>query len=139
MNKPVSAIFIGICGLILLNACGNKEIEKEDTNQIISEETISETLEDTIIEDPGMDTEIIVAGNDFDPVLDDYEEYVDEYIVFYKKAMAGDESALAEYTSMLEKAQELQTSLETSSNEMTAKQASRMLKIQQKLINAMSN
>jgi len=139
MIKTVRTLFIGICAFTLLNACGNKEIEKGDFNESIPEETISETTADTMAEDLDMETETTVAKNDFDSVLDNYEEYVDEYVVFYKKAMSGDESALSEYTSILEKAQELQTSLEASSSEMTAKQASRMLKIQQKLLNAMSN
>jgi vacuolar-type H+-ATPase catalytic subunit A/Vma1 len=86
-----------------------------------------------------MESETTVIKSDFDSVLDDYEEYVDEYIVFYKKAMSGDDAAFTEYMSMLEKAEELQKSLEISRSEMTGKQASRMLKIQQKMLNAMSN
>ena len=139
MTKTVQTLFISVYALTLLSACGNKEIEKEDPNGIVLEETIFETTEDTIAVNSEMDIDTKIVGNDFDSVLDDYEEYVDEYIVFYKKAISGDDAALTEYMSMLEKAEELQKSLETSRSEMTTKQASRMLKIQQKMLNAMSN
>ncbi len=139
MTKTFQTLFISVYALTLLSACGNKEIEKEDSNEIVLEETIFETTEDTIAVNPEMDIDTKIVGNDFDSVLDNYEEYVDEYIVFYKKAMSGEDAALTEYMSMLEKAQELQKSLETSSSEMTTKQASRMLKIQQKMLNTMSN
>lgn len=139
MTKTVQTLFLGVYALTILSACGNKEIEKENTNEISSEEIISETAEDTIAVNSGMESETTVIKSDFDSVLDDYEEYVDEYIVFYKKAMSGDDAALTEYMSMLEKAEELQKSLEISRSEMTGKQASRMLKIQQKMLNAMSN
>ncbi len=52
--------------------------------------------------------------------------------------MAGDNSALTEYASLLEKAQALQTSLDQAQNDnsLSVNQASRMLKIQQKMLDA---
>ena len=49
----------------------------------------------------------IVAGDDWDKVLNEYEKYVDQYIKTYKKAMKGDMSAMSEYVKLAEKAQEL--------------------------------
>ena len=71
-------------------------------------------------------------------MLDDYEEYVDEYIKFYKKAMKGDNSAMADYPAMMEKATALQTSMANaqSNNELSTTQIQRMMKIQMKMTNA---
>lgn len=78
------------------------------------------------------------GSEDWDQMLDDYEEYVDEYIKFYKKAMNGDQSAMSEYPTLMEKATKLQTSMEKaqSNNELTASQITRMTKIQTKMMNA---
>jgi hypothetical protein len=52
--------------------------------------------------------------------------------------MAGDNSAMTQYASLLEKAQDLQTSLAKAQtdNSLSTKQASRMLKIQQRMLDA---
>jgi len=78
------------------------------------------------------------GSEDWDKMLDDYEDYVDEYIKFYKKAMNGDQSAMSEYPTLMEKATKLQTSMEKaqSNNELTASQITRMTKIQTKMMNA---
>lgn len=77
-------------------------------------------------------------NEDYDKVLDDYEDYVDNYLVFLKKANEGDISAIEEYTELLEKAEDLSESLETAktNNGLTPKQLSRMLKIQNKMTSA---
>lgn len=36
-------------------------------------------------------------SSDWDKLLDEYEQYVDQYVKTYKKAMNGDMSAMAEY------------------------------------------
>ena len=56
----------------------------------------------------------IVAGDDWDKVLNEYEKYVDQYIKTYKKAMKGDMSAMGDYVKLAEKAQELSDKLEFS-------------------------
>ena len=76
------------------------------------------------------------TSNDWDAVLDEYEEYIDDYIKFYKKAQTGDMSAMTEYASMLEKAESLSKKLEKAQDDLTASQAARFLKLQQKLTNA---
>lgn len=80
-----------------------------------------------------------VSNQDWDKMLNDYEDYVDEYIKFYKKAMKGDNSAMSQYPSMMEKANSLQSSMQEAqnNNELNSTQISRMIKIQSKMAKAM--
>ena len=61
---------------------------------------------------------------------------MDKYCVIYKKVQNGDMAAAAEMASMLEKAQELQNKLENAESELTPSQATRLTKINSKLIEA---
>lgn len=76
------------------------------------------------------------SSNDWDSILDDYEKYIDKYIKLYKKAKNGDTSALTEYPALLEKAQSLADKLSKAQSDFKPAQASRFLKLQQKLTNA---
>lgn len=78
-------------------------------------------------------------GKDWDKILTDYESYTDKYIQLLKKANSGDMSAMAEYVSILEKAQALEESLSDADDEMTSAQLKKFMKIQQKLIDAASD
>ena len=81
----------------------------------------------------------IVAGDDWDKILDDYEKYVDQYIKTYKKAMNGDMDAMNEYVKLAEQAQKLADKLEKAKNELTEAQLIRLAKIAQKLNEALLN
>jgi hypothetical protein len=78
------------------------------------------------------------GSKDWDKMLDNYEEYVDEYIKFYKKAMEGDLSAFSLYSNIMEKATKLQTSMLDAQNndELNLIQIQRMIEIQLKMTNA---
>src|SRR5574344_452558 len=78
------------------------------------------------------------SDKDWNAMLDDYEEYVDEYIKFYKKAMKGDVSAVNQYPDLMKKAKALEQSMNEAQNddELSAAQIQRMLKIQKKMTNA---
>lgn len=76
------------------------------------------------------------STDEWDAVLDDYEDYYDQYIKLLEKAKDGDISAMTEYVEMLEKAQSLGEKLSKAQGDLTAKQVSRFMKIQQKLLNA---
>ena len=80
-----------------------------------------------------------VGSSDYDKMLDDYEEYVNQYIIFYKKAQTGDQSALTEYPAMMEKAANLQESMEKAQNEneLNSTQVARMMRIQAKMVEGM--
>ena len=89
---------------------------------------LSESSEDDENEDS-----FEVSNTDFDEVLDNYEDYVDEYIKFVQKAADGDMSAMSQYPTLLEKANKLDSRLTKSKGDMTAKQVDRMINIQLKM------
>lgn len=82
-----------------------------------------------------------VGSEDYDKMLNDYDEYVTEYVKFYKKAMNGDDDAMAEYPAMMEKATKLQESMQQAqgNNQLSAAQIGRMAKIQNKMLQTMSS
>ena len=79
----------------------------------------------------------IVAGDDWDKVLNEYEKYVDQYIKTYKKAMKGDMTAMSEYVKLAEKAQKLAEQLEDAEDDMSAAQLKRYAKITEKMTKAL--
>ena len=79
----------------------------------------------------------IVAGDNWDKILDEYEKYVDQYIKTYKKAMNGDMSAMSEYVKLAEKAQKLADKLENAEDGMTTAQLKRYAKITEKMSKAL--
>lgn len=76
------------------------------------------------------------SASEWDKVLDSYEKYIDQYAKLYKKAQAGDMSAMTEYASMLEKANDLSSKLNGAKSEMSVAQIARFTKLQSKLISA---
>lgn len=73
---------------------------------------------------------------DVDEMLDSYEEYVDEYISYIKKASNGDMSALEEYPKLMETANEYSEKIEKCQGVMTPSQLSRYNKISMKMLEA---
>lgn len=73
---------------------------------------------------------------DWDAILDSYEEYVDDYISLMKKAKNGDMDALSEYPSILKDAQELNDKLQNAQGSMSSSQVSRYAKITNKMTQA---
>ena len=89
--------------------------------------------EDTDTELSSTDTE---STEDFDAVLESYEEYVDQYIALMKKAAKGDMDALSEYPALMEKAQELGEKMENAKGDMSASQLAKYQKITMKMAEA---
>ncbi len=109
-----------------------------DINKIA---TVNITMRYVNYEDKASDkVESTTDNGDWDKLLDDYEEYVDKYVILYKKAMAGDATAIAEYPGLLEKATELSESLQKAqdNNSLSSKHLVRMAKIQKKMLEAVS-
>ena len=75
-------------------------------------------------------------SEDWDELLTSYEQYVDKYISYVKKATKGDMTALAEYPSLMKKAEELSDKLERAQEKMSASQWSRYMKITMKMLEA---
>lgn len=137
------------CALFLLVSCkkSNEETEKPITEM----ENIDTLSSDVTIDTTSLDTSVDISSNndlktisengseDYDKMLDDYDEYVTEYAKFYKKAMKGDQSAMTEYPAMLEKTTKLQESMKEAQgkNQLSVKQITRMSKIQTKMLQAM--
>ncbi|MDE6582448.1 MAG: hypothetical protein K2K47_07990 [Duncaniella sp.] len=73
------------------------------------------------------------ASNNWDSILDEYERYCDKIIPLYKKAMAGDMSAMTDYASAMEQAQRLSEKLQGAQSTLTPAQAQRLSRISAKL------
>lgn len=76
------------------------------------------------------------SSQDWDALLDSYEQYVDKYISLMKKAANGDMSALTEYPALLEKAQEVSERLEDAKDEISSSQMARYMEITNKMATA---
>jgi hypothetical protein len=108
-----------------------KEEEKESDSRPLT--TISSDDEG---DSEGFGAPTETSNRNWDKVLDDYEEYVDRAIAIIKKIHAGDNmDALTDYPDMMEKAKDLEESLEKAgdSNDLSSKQIKRMTAIQVKL------
>jgi type IV secretory pathway component VirB8 len=129
--------FIAIAAMVaLLCSCGQKKTET----------AVVETANDTeVVEvvDPASETLAVSAeaetepsssqSNNWDALLDEYEDYMTQAVKMAKKAQSGDMCVMTEYASLLEKAQSLQKKLESAENDMTPAQVARLNKIATKL------
>lgn len=79
------------------------------------------------------------GSQDWDALLDSYEEYVDKYISYAKKAAKGDISALSEYPALMEKAQEFSEKMQNAQGDMSSSQWSRYMRITNKMTQAAAN
>lgn len=91
--------------------------------------------DDTTEDDEG--TAVSSPSNNWDSVLDEYEQYCDKLASMSKKAMAGDMTVMTEYSSALEQAQSLSDKLENAQGEMTPAQVARLNKIAAKMTQSM--
>lgn len=73
---------------------------------------------------------------DWDAVLDAYENYVDKYIAVLKKVSKGDVSAMAEYSDLMQKSTEFSEKIAKAENDMSSSQISRYMKITNKMAKA---
>lgn len=73
------------------------------------------------------------GSEDWDALLDSYEQYVNKYISYAKKADNEDMRALAEIPALLEKALELSEKLDNAEDEVSVSQWARYMKISNKM------
>ena len=73
------------------------------------------------------------SGSGWDDLLDEYDSYVTKCISVLKKAHNGDISALAEYTDLLRKANEIDEKLQKAEGKMSQSQVDRYIKITTRL------
>jgi hypothetical protein len=76
------------------------------------------------------------GSNDWDSILNEYEQFVDEYIAALNKAASGDIDAIQSSSDLMEKAESLSNRLENAKADLTSAQQKRLLKIQNKMANA---
>lgn len=127
-------IIILSCAVILLVSC-KKSVESVEEPVVETEFIDTSAVAESTLEN----TETSTGSQDYDKMLDEYDEYVVEYVKFYKKAMKGDSDALAEYPALMEKATEFQKSMEEaqSNDQLSIEQITRMSEIQTKMLQAM--
>lgn len=138
MKKIVSAMTCVALGLAMVS-CGNTNEEKSSTQDPVTECGVIDTVAATDVvaaADESESPKSSESTENWDAVLDSYENYVDQYIKLMKKAQAGDVSAVAEYASMMEKAEDLSNKLEKAGDSLSASQMARYTKITQKLASA---
>ena len=73
------------------------------------------------------------GSNDWDKVLDEYEQYVNNYIAICRKINSGDMSAMSAYTDMLEKAESYGEKLSNAEGSMSSSQMNRYLNLTERL------
>lgn len=139
--------FLGVFAVVLaLVSCGNSKTEREDSSNAALEmldDAASQT--EQVMDDASAETSYSEEesessdGEDWDSLLDSYEEYVDMYISLLKKASAGDLSAVSEYTSYMSKAQEVSQKMADATSKLSSAQLSRFNKINQKMLQAAQN
>lgn len=122
----------------VLNALSDAADEVKDaTTSALSDESASTSDEsEAQAEAEANESESASASSsseDWEALLSSYEEYVDEYISFAKKAKNGDMAAMAEYPKLLQKAQDLSSKLESAKGQMSSAQTARYMKILNKM------
>lgn len=152
MKKQNLLILSGIIAITLASCGGSSETEKpkdtqEDSvenaegmkgeNNGATDEDREEGANDSSSSrEEGVDNS--PTDNDWDEILDGYEEYVDDYITLIKKQKAdpADMSIMTEVQSLMQKGQEWSTKMSEISSEFGVEQLARMQEIQGKIAKA---
>lgn len=114
---------------------GAKVLPDEAATFIITSKKIEKDEEDSSDNNESMSSS---DSQEWDKVLDDYEAYVDKNLKIIKKMKNDDLTAIAEYPALMEKAKDLEESLQNAqkSKSLSSKQINRMMKIQTKMLQA---
>lgn len=148
MKTNLTKISFAILFAFVLQSCGdsNKSNNKESINYHENSDSSNENNYPNEIEETNSELNSISemdelssesnSNTEIDEALNSYEEYVDQYIIFLKKAQKGDNLAMAEYPSLMQKANDWSEKLEDMKGDFNSSQISRMMKIQTKITNA---
>ncbi len=120
---------------IRLSSIFEEDNERNGSVSLTSDDSSSDDNDEEEVETPISSSD----SEDWDELLDSYEEYVDKYISYLKKASKGDMDALSEYPALLEKAQEFSDKMKNAQNNMSASQWAKYNKITMKLLEAAQN
>lgn len=113
-----------------------EEVDSSDWDSSSSSSSDDESSSDDDDDDTDSYSSSSSGSQDWDALLNSYEQYVDKYISYMKKASKGDMNALAEYPALMEKAQELSEKMENAQGDMSASQWARYMKITKKMAKA---
>ena len=108
--------------------------EGENSSDVSNNDEDSESDDEDDTENASID--ISDGSEDYDALLDKYEEFCDDYIKVISKAAEGDMSALSEYQEMIVKAQELEKEFGNVNSNLSPEQLQRFTEIQSKIIEA---
>lgn len=108
--------------------------EGENKSDVSNNDEDSESDDEEDTENASID--ISDGTEDYDALLDKYEEFCDDYIRVISKAAEGDMSALSEYQEMIVKAQELEKEFGNVNSNLSPEQLQRFTEIQSKIIEA---
>lgn len=97
---------------------------------------VLESSNGTITEDEDTADSSSASSQDWDAMLDSYEEYVDKCISIAKKMAEGDMTAMTEYPALMSKAQEFCDKMENAKGSMSASQLARYTKLTEKMLKA---
>ncbi len=133
--KKFNLLFIVALCALLLSSCSQQNDDSEAENELeqFSTDTAEESATD--IEYTAEDTSDS-NSEDWDEILDSYEEYVDEYIKLMKQVSAGDMDAYSSLATYTEKLAEFGKKLDAASDDITAAQMARYNKISMKMATA---
>lgn len=129
-------VLIGTISALVLSSCSGSN-ENDSTDDSSNDSTEMNTMDE---EDAEPDTEEVdnsemdVVSGEWDEVLDDYEDYVDTYVVILKKLNADptDMSVMTEYQELMEKSTDWSEKMSSMSADFGDEQMSRFLEIQKK-------
>ena len=99
-----------------------------ESNVQTSAEAKESSSEDTF-DDESNEAQSDTGSEDWDALLDSYDEYTTEMISYMKKISQGDESVLADYNDLIDKAKELDKKMSGARGSMTQEQWNRYLEI----------
>ena len=138
-----------------LTSCGGntskKSASQEDANQVkvstITEtespqevlNSIVEVAEECVAEVTEVAEVAETDTSEWDDLLDEYEEYIDDYIACLEDVNSGDLSAMGDMAELLEQTEKFTEKINNISSNLTVAQSARYAKLTQKLANAASN
>ncbi|MCR9172902.1 MAG: hypothetical protein NXI10_10435 [bacterium] len=133
-------LIFGVISAMLLASCGGSDDqENQDDAAQDDMEMTDENGSDEDMDQEEMDSsDDSYSAEDWDEVLDDYEEYVDTYISIIKKQKADptDMSILTEYQELVKQGTEWSKKMGEMSSDFGQEQLTRMQEIQEKLAKA---
>jgi len=122
---------------IRLSSIVEEDDEINGSNSLTSDDSSSDDDVASILDESDDDIISTSSGSeDWDDLLQSYEQYVDKYISYLKKASKGDMTALSEYPALMQKAQEFSDKMKNAQSNMSASQWSRYIKITNKMTKA---